>query len=210
MKLVAVSDTHCTTYWDSIPACDVFIHAGDLCSYGTEKEYRKQVTRMKGIQAKTKVFVPGNHDRFVEQNPGIARKLADEAGVLLLLNEYTDIDGIKVFGCSYVPDFSSGYWAFERRSYERNQFWETITEPVDILITHCPPYGILDSASDHIGCPSIVAAVRKLTPKVHVFGHCHETGGKAAEVWGTKFYNVAWLDERYTRSRKDKPLEINL
>jgi Icc-related predicted phosphoesterase len=205
--IIPISDTHCTAYWQIVPACDIFIHAGDLCSYGTAKEYFTMINRMSRVEARLRIFVPGNHDKFVEKDPHTAIRLAEENGVKLLLNEAFEWEGIKFFGCSYVSDFSSGYWAFERYGTQRKEFWESVPAPVDILITHNPPFGILDGG-DHIGCQYELEAVRRIKPKHHIFGHCHGPGGKSADIWGTQFHNVAWLNEEYQWRKKNKPLQI--
>ena len=61
----------------------------------------------------------------------------------------------------------------------------------DILITHGPPYGILDK--NRVGfsavCQSLKRAVKRIQPKLHVFGHIHEAGGMV-EMEGTTFVNA--------------------
>ena len=45
---------------------------------------------------------------------------------------------------------------------------------IDILITHGPPYGILDktSGSENVGCEDLYEAVKRIKPKYHIFGMC--------------------------------------
>jgi Icc-related predicted phosphoesterase len=61
----------------------------------------------------------------------------------------------------------------------------------DILITHGPPYGILDKnrVGFSAGCQSLKRAVKRIHPKLHVFGHIHEAGGMV-EMGGTTFVNA--------------------
>lgn len=45
---------------------------------------------------------------------------------------------------------------------------------VDILITHGPPMGILDKTieeQEHVGCADLLDAVKRVKPKVHIFGN---------------------------------------
>ncbi|WP_413944773.1 hypothetical protein [Bdellovibrio sp. HCB-162] len=45
-----------------------------------------------------------------------------------------------------------------------------IPDEVDILVTHSPPFGILDAGH---GSQSLRERVLKVRPKVHIFGHNH-------------------------------------
>ena len=73
--------------------------------------------------------------------------------------------------------------------------WEGVPTDIDILITHAPPYKILDKAIknngyDHVGVKAIAKYLEKTKAKIHVFGHIHEAKGKE-ERNGIRFYNVA-------------------
>ena len=50
---------------------------------------------------------------------------------------------------------------------------------VDILITHCPPFGILDKANSNKngGSKALQAISAHRKPKYHIFGHIHEGFG---------------------------------
>jgi Icc-related predicted phosphoesterase len=67
-----------------------------------------------------------------------------------------------------------------------------------VLVTHGPPRGIGDWLGEdgREGCEELLAAVRRVRPLLHVFGHIHQDGG----VWwqgGTCFANVTtWECER--------------
>ena len=54
---------------------------------------------------------------------------------------------------------------------------------VDIILTHGPPNGILDSTLDGtaVGCEHLRLALQRAKPKLHCFGHIHE--GWGAEIW---------------------------
>jgi len=60
-----------------------------------------------------------------------------------------------------------------------------------ILITHNPPYGILDKAYDgnHVGSKIILKAIKKHKPKLVLCGHIHEAKGKA-KIGKTIIYNL--------------------
>lgn len=207
ISIISISDTHLEAYYNHLPETDIFIHAGDLLLYGNEKEFFKHIKLMgENVKALHKIFVPGNHDKFVEKNPILAKEIALENGITLLNHEYyvcnvikedNVVRNIKVFGSPFVPEFTNGYWAFERHFPEMAAHWQGIIEPVDILITHSPPFMILDCPPYHYGSKVILEKVKELSPKLHIFGHCHASGFGQQNTWSTTFANVAWLNEDY-------------
>ena len=69
--------------------------------------------------------------------------------------------------------------AFNFNSEEIKEKWDLIPGDTDILMTHSPPYGILDVSKQGInsGCANLMRRVREVKPLVHVFGHIHEGHG---------------------------------
>jgi Icc-related predicted phosphoesterase len=89
------------------------------------------------------------------------------------------------------------------RGSAARKYWDQIPDNLDVLITHGPPFGILDQVTPggtHLGCEELLKAVQEKKPKVHVFGHIHGGAG-AFENGVTRFVNAAYRNERY------KPLE---
>ena len=78
---------------------------------------------------------------------------------------------------------------------DRRRLYTQIPENTDLLITHGPPYGILDSVPEsevHSGCRELFDAVIRVRPKLHVFGHVHGAHG----IFGsdeTIFVNAALM-----------------
>jgi Icc-related predicted phosphoesterase len=58
--------------------------------------------------------------------------------------------------------------------------WEIIPNNIDILITHGPPYGILDKTIQNhkAGCKDLLKKVMEVRPQFHIFGHIHESYGR--------------------------------
>jgi Icc-related predicted phosphoesterase len=73
-----------------------------------------------------------------------------------------------------------------------------IPENTDLLITHGPPFGILDQLADetHIGCKDLLNRVYQLRLKAHVFGHVHESFGSINRR-GIQFINACMTNENY-------------
>ena len=108
-----------------------------------------------------KIFVPGNHElSFDVGEAENVRHLFERHGIILMEDAVDNFDGIvigAVSGNSRIAD-------------------EDIPEDLDILVTHYPPFGILD---DGFGSPEILNFVLKAQPRYHLFGHIHRTGGLA-------------------------------
>lgn len=69
-----------------------------------------------------------------------------------LHHEMVEIEGIKIFGSPYQPLYYN--WGFQYHETRANDIWGGLPSEIDILITHGPPFGILDLTSDgvHVGC----------------------------------------------------------
>ncbi|KAF8319754.1 hypothetical protein DL93DRAFT_2035371, partial [Clavulina sp. PMI_390] len=77
----------------------------------------------------------------------------------------------KAYGSPWSPRF--GDMAFNYLPGEEADIHVgKIPEDIDILLTHCPPRGILDTTHEGIsaGCPSLARKVNDCRPKIHAFG----------------------------------------
>jgi len=70
-----------------------------------------------------------------------------------------------------------------------------VSKNVDVLITHYPPFGILDKSfrNELCGSMKIKKLVDDIKPKIHAFGHIHEGYG-IKNTKDTKFINCSLLD----------------
>lgn len=77
------------------------------------------------------------------------------------------------------------------------------------MVTHGPPFGILDQAEDgvHAGCPTLLKYVQEIKPKVHIYGHLHNSHGQK-ELDGTRYFNVSMMNEKYEIVNKPTVIEI--
>lgn len=203
MKIVCTSDTHNNAV--QIPECDLLIHAGDLTGSGTEKELRTQLEWLASTQATRIILVPGNHDFLFERYPGLARRMCEDHQVEPLIEEGTVVGGRMVWGTPYQPWFLD--WAFNvGDDAELQEHYQKIPEDTDILITHCPPRGILDrhANGDDIGSAALFKRLieiknsRGAGPWLHVFGHAHcGYGVTTLGMLNTLFINAAACNECY-------------
>jgi Icc-related predicted phosphoesterase len=79
-------------------------------------------------------------------------------------------------------------------SSERSHAHSTIPAHVDVLITHEPPHGILDSipGARASGCTGLLDAINQVKPRLCVFGHIHGAHAVTSNA-DTVFVNAALL-----------------
>jgi Icc-related predicted phosphoesterase len=151
---------------------------------------------------KHKVMIAGNHDFGFEKLPEESREaVARYPNVIYLQDNMVNLDGIKIWGSPWQPKFYN--WAFNlpKNGDELKSKWDMIPENVnlDILITHGPPFGHLDTVkgeSMNLGCELLAERLKIVKPKIHVFGHIHSGYGVKVSD-GTLFVNASVLNEQY-------------
>jgi Icc-related predicted phosphoesterase len=90
-------------------------------------------------------------------------------------------------------------WAFTYPRGAGARYWVQIPYGLDVLITHGPPFGILDQIEPggaYLGCEELLKVVKEKKPKLHIFGHIHGGAG-TFDNGTTRFVNAAFLNERY-------------
>lgn len=97
----------------------------------------------------------------------------------------------------------------KERGEEIKERWGQIPEGIDILVTHGPPFGILDEVPDglRVGCRDLLDRVVEVKPKIHAFGHIHHSHGQV-KLGDTLFVNAAICDEVYVAVNKPIIVEI--
>ena len=60
-----------------------------------------------------------------------------------------------------------------------------IPPETEVLLTHGPPHGILDTIhnGESVGCEELISRLRAIRPRLHVFGHIHEAHGGYIHTW---------------------------
>ncbi len=193
MRLVCISDTHGTHHQLKLPEGDVLVHAGDISNRGTPEQVQDFIHWFSHQPFTYKIFIAGNHDFLAEDDPGQFRSLLDST-CIYLENESIELEGVRFWGSPVTPWFFN--WAFNRqRGEEIREYWHSIPEETDVLITHGPPYGIrdLNLHGQLTGCEELNHKVWEVSPKVHLFGHIHEAYG-ITEINGIQFVNAALVD----------------
>ncbi len=178
MKVVCISDTHGRHRRLKVPACDLLVHAGDATRRGRFAELEATFEWLGRQPATHRIFVAGNHDRCCELEPERTRRLGRAHGIAYLCDEEVTIEGRRIWGSPVTPRFRN--MAFNReRGAAIDEHWAKIPSELDLLITHGPPRGVGDRAilGVNAGCDDLLARVRQVEPRYHVFGHIHEAAG---------------------------------
>ncbi len=204
-SIVVLSDIH-GEHWqamDKWPAeCfkgDLLICAGDITSDGTLRgllDFKEFLTRIMD-DFRHIVIVAGNHDHcFIEKNRQCRESLKEYH---YLEDESVNIEGMKIYGSPWQPwsrdELKDEKWSFglRRGSVDLQKKWKRIPDNTDILITHCPPRGILDKVcgTRHHGCELLRKRLEQIHPVLHCFGHIHEDNGIDKEsLPGSIFVNA--------------------
>ncbi|RBP35197.1 Icc-related predicted phosphoesterase [Roseimicrobium gellanilyticum] len=173
-SLCIISDTHKKHRQVTIPPCDILIHAGDFCSFqhGDSETLEDVDIWFAESPAKQVVCIGGNHDFMLQ-----SREFRF-AQAILLEDSVVELEGLSIYGSPWVPELPGfAYYADPEMLMEK---WKAIPTGIDILVTHTPPHGILDVPSSgqiHLGCTHLSDELKRIQPRLHVFGHVHAAHG---------------------------------
>lgn len=184
VRFVIISDTHTKHGQLEIPDGDVLLHCGDWTKWKSSEEDVSNFNDWLGqLPHKHKIVIAGNHE-VCERNINIREVLNNAT---YLESETVVVEGVKIHGAPYHRQRGFLYRAnaFGMQDDEIKAKWEAIPNDVDILMTHIPPYGILDvEEGGHVGCPYLYDAIQRTKPGLHCFGHVHGQRGCATIAAG--------------------------
>jgi Icc-related predicted phosphoesterase len=200
------SDTHELHREVEMPRASLYLCSGDFTMFSRDVSSVRDFNSWLADLGAPVVLIPGNHESFIEAHPS-ERSLLSNATVLI--NESVEIaGGLKIWGSPVTPLSNT---AFGMPSPdERRRLYNTIPDDTDILITHGPPFEILDRAPGsryHAGCPELLEAVQRVQPMLHVFGYVHGAYG-TEELDGTLYLNAALLSQYGDVERKPVVVRI--
>jgi Icc-related predicted phosphoesterase len=195
MKVTVTSDTHGFHKLCSMPSGRILLHAGDITRNGSIDEVVEFNYWLGTINYEHKIVIAGNHDFCFEKKPVESKRALTNA--TYLMDEAFELDGIKIYGSPWQPWFLD--WAFNlHRGKLLREKWSNIPEDTDILITHGPPLGHGDKTvgGEYVGCEDLLARIKQIRPKLHLFGHIHEGQGTTHEG-STLCVNASFVDFQY-------------
>ena len=218
MRITFISDTHSKhkQVTNSLPGGDLIVHAGDMSSQGYKHEIQEFLKWYNNLDNYTnKIFIAGNHDWGFQNEPNMCKELLDFYNKVTYLQDNMELIGedyqtaVKVWGSPWQPEFYN--WAFNlpRQGEELKAKWDMIPMNTDILITHGPAWGNVDTVEgegNSLVCELLAERIKVVKPKIHVCGHIH-TGYGYVFDGDTHYINASVLDERYYYTQK--PLTVD-
>ncbi len=181
--MVCISDVHGRFSELTMPPGDILVIAGDLCETA-DKDFVAANVWIESIEHLYRliIYVPGNHDLGIVEHTNKYRSVARILVRSLLIDDEIEFERLRIYGMPY-------------ESRDRLEPETRIRPGIDILVSHDPPYGILDDAPTSrggvsIGNTDLCRAVMRIQPMLHVFGHAHFGHGRK-RIGDITFCNVA-------------------
>eukprot|EP01083_Nonionella_stella_P191237 707992_1 len=206
VHVVHISDTHMNHKRFKIPYkpnhINILIHSGDFCKkakMSKKGEIPTQVTQFakwfEELPHQKKIIIGGNHE--IAFNKLSKQQIRDN---VFHSSYYLQDDAINLFGVVFYgsPWTSSRKMGFSANRDILTSKWQAIPNDTDILVTHMPPFGIMDAAHKtkyqfnekctvcnymhpqykHWGNLDLKNEImNRIKPKVHLFGHVHQCPG---------------------------------
>eukprot|EP00760_Papus_ankaliazontas_P038698 PhM_4_TR9249/c0_g1_i1/m.24376 len=204
IRLVHISDTHNRSYGgSSVPDGDVLVHTGDFTNGGSKEELDAFVRWFSALPHPNKVVIVGNHE-FGRTNFAQLHALFSPAGIVYLQDSGATVCGLRVWG--------SPWSNFDAHEKDRQTVFDMTPKHTDVLLTHNPPFNIMDLAwrshkvldgvcavchqehsnYSHWGCRALRRVVERKQIPLHLFGHVHDVTG--VETHGATVFGNAAMD----------------
>lgn len=216
MIIDCIADLHGN--YPDLEGGDLLIVAGDLTAGDAFPEYVGFFNWLRRQRYRRKVLVAGNHDNHLLRLYTIPE---EETDLSYLCDSGTEFEGLKIWGSPWTksfPGMNPHCKAFTLDTEEElAEKWALIPDDTDILITHSPPYGILDrvdfseddSSAINVGSTSLAKFVgaRVKPPRFWIWGHIHESYGFKTSFL-TQYVNASHVNGHY--QPVNKPIRIEL
>lgn len=194
MKLVCMSDTHVNHERIIVPEGDIFIFAGDahLVNSLLVQSFDEW---LKTIPCRHKIVIAGNHD-LIPYERHLNNKRFHLENAHYLCHSGITLSGINFFGSPFTKEYNG--WYFMLSEENLGYKWKQVPDSTDVLITHGPAYGVLDQnrLGNKCGSTTLKYALERIKPKIHIFGHIHESNGHSSNDICDS-YNVSVTDDMY-------------
>ena len=190
MKLLVFSDIHADLHAASnlvkrSADVDMVVGAGD---YGMpRRELEEMISALMKIEKPT-VLVSGN----CENTDDLKNACRRWQNAHVLHGEQVTIDGMPFYGIGGgIPITPFGSWSYDFSEDEASQLLKGCP-PGGVLISHSPPKGILDIASDgrHLGSTALRDTIIAKNPLLVICGHIHASAGQIDRSGKTTVINA--------------------
>jgi Icc-related predicted phosphoesterase len=220
MIITLISDTHGkhNQITQDLPGGNLIIHAGDISSMGHQHEVQQFCKWFNNVDNYDhKIFIAGNHDWGFQNNVEKIMEIVNSYKTVDYIQDETiqvnnDDKMVNIYGSPWQPEFYN--WAFNlpKNGPELAAKWAAIPDNTDILITHGPAFGVLDTVAgkmwDNLGCQLLTNKIKTIKPKIHVCGHIHSGYGYYFDG-DTHFINASVLNEEYQYANKPITIDWN-
>jgi len=220
MIITLISDTHGkhNEITQDLPGGDLLLHAGDISSMGYQHEVQQFCKWFNNVENYDhKIFIAGNHDWGFQNNVEKIMEIVNSYKTVDYIQDETisvgdDEKMVNIYGSPWQPEFYN--WAFNlpKNGVELAAKWDAIPDNTDILITHGPAFGVLDTVAgkmwDNLGCQLLTDKIKTIKPKIHVCGHIHSGYGYYFDG-DTHFINASVLNEAYQYTNKPITIDWN-
>lgn len=224
MKVTCVSDLH--GEYPDLEGGDLLIVAGDLTAADTQNQHMEFLSWISAQPYRKKIWIAGNHDNYLIGTKFIPIK---DLGLEYLCDSGTEFEGLKIWGSPWTKNFTGQNPKCKAFGLDLDvqmmEKWQLIPPDTDILITHTPPFGVLDRSNRHsrrFGCPKLADKLINMHGlELHVFGHIHGGYGNQHQAYygmspwdenptpmGHLSVNASIMDEDY--EPVNKPITIEL
>ena len=190
MKLLLFSDLHndleaTRDLVERAARADVVIGAGDFCSV-----HRNLSACLDVLRAITKpaVLVAGNNETTDE----LIAVCRGWKSAHVLHGSGVTISGVEFFGIGGgVPVTPFGAWSYDFTEEQAGKLL-SVCPSGGVLISHSPPKGAVDEASEgkSLGSTAVRAAIERLKPRLVVCGHIHGSAGQQAFIGPSAVVNA--------------------
>lgn len=190
MKLLLFSDLHCDAEASRqlvrrSDEADVLIGAGDFATCRRKIHITLEI--LSAVE-KPAVLVAGNAESAEE----LREAAAGWKSAVVLHGEQTEIEGVVFFGLGgAVPKTPFGEWSWDFSEEEATGLLQECP-PGAVLVTHSPPYGVVDTNRDgvHLGSRAVRAAIERTGPQLVVCGHIHDCWEETGRIDNTPVINA--------------------
>ncbi len=221
MKITCISDLH--GHYPELSGGDLLIVAGDLTAGDMGNDWMQVCIWLMDQKYKKIIVVAGNHDNCLKWNKeNVVISEDHDSRIQYLRDSGTEFEGLKIWGSPWSLWFhgiNPKCKAFTGSEKDLAKKFALIPDDIDILITHSPPYAILDivkknnsNSYENVGSKALAEKVghMKNLPKLWVWGHIHECYGTDLPVRHKRciMINASHVNENY--EPVNKPIDIVL
>lgn len=232
MEVTAIGCCHGAYNQLKLAGGDLLIVSGDLTARDTNIEYQKFFQWLKVQDYKKKIFIGGNHDNklidfYCTDEELKSYEYLCDSGIEFEYKKETfhpnstryvsidslcyDIKKLKIWGIPHslsFPGINPECTAYCGDEAYMKKYCDLIPDDIDILISHSPPYGILDGIEImdgslfHTGSHELLKACMRVKPKYFICSHIHEQGGKMIDLTSGIYINCSIMNENYNPVNK--------